>query len=726
MRILKHTKKNNNIDKIKYDFYVFDTETTCLEPQPKNFVFGCLYGYNTRKYFYTVEDFIKEFSNKKYKDKYIFAHNAEFDLLTIFGNVFTKVDNAAIFNGKFICAKYKDLLFADSMNIYPTSVYSLGHLIGLPKLENEKAKQGRLTKKNITEEDKKYCMRDCEIVYKALLRIFEMTGVIKATLPSLAMYDFRRYYMEEDIPFKELVDEFYESYYGGRCEAFFIGKTDANVYDINSMYPKAMSQVRLPNVKTLLKTSMCDILFLEHCLKFYEGMAKVTVQHASTFFGYLPCRMKINGNIKLVFPVGEFTTTVNFNELRFAIDAGVVVVKKVHYVIYGNPVKSIFEEYIADNYAKRKQAEDSLEKLIYKNKMNSLYGRFAMRMKLLTTYYEMIPYQKIEELKEAAKYCDIKLFNATRADCFLVTENEKSQNSYYSIPAIASYITSEARVMLLKNLLANENNGMVYCDTDSIFLSGSFTGKVDDDLGSFKKENKKIIEVCGLKNYKYIDGEGKTHIVIKGISKGSIKKTTARCGEEIYESQKYYKTKASLRQGHEAGSGYTMVKHVSNNYDKREVLSDGNTRCLISKNDFLINATTFIRPKSDYFRKRAEQKRFRYEPQDIREAVMMFFVTGGKVWTEDLKSHVTGSSANELKSYFGLYSKDGIHMDVFCETVPDAFYTDRIIDVFQDVLLSYNTTTKMREELEKRKIELEEKQKKQIVEYEFEYEDVPF
>jgi hypothetical protein len=723
MRRLPCSKQITNVSKLKYKFFVFDTETTCLEPLPKNFVFGCLYGYCSRKTFYSVEEFKKEFERPFYKDKYMFAHNAEFDLLTIFGNVFTQVDTSAIFNGKFISAQYKELMFCDSMNIYPTSVAKLGDLIGLPKLENDKAKDGKLKKSNINAHDIEYCMRDCEIVYKALLRIFEMTQVIKPTLPSLAMYDFRHNYIEDDVCFSELCDEFFESYYGGRTEAFYIGKTNSKVYDINSMYAKAMSSVILPDIKRLHKATRCDINYLEHCLNFYEGMAKVTVEHKETFFGYLPCRMTINHTQKLVFPVGEFTTTVNFNELRFAINQGVVKIKKVFYVIWGNPIENIFKEYVYTNFALRKKSNNELEKTIYKLKMNSLYGRFAMRIKMTTTYYEMIPYNKITKLKEDGKYYDLKLFSAVRADCFLITENEKQKNSFFSIPAISSYITSEARLMLLKNLLANENNKVVYCDTDSIFLNDNFVGKVSDKLGDFKLEDKIVTSIKGLKNYIYYDIDGKENVIIKGVSRGSIKTKETQSGETTYKSQRYLKTKASLRQNKEAGTAYTMVKTIRNNYDKREILDDGNTKPLICRNDILINATTFIRPKTNKLLER-QKNYLRYEPQNVKEAVMLFFVNGGKIYTKDLIDHVTGRSKEELKSYKGLHDMDGIHMDVFCEIIEDHFYTDRIIDVFQDVLLSFNKAEEMRNYLTSKVAELPALSE-EMKNYDFEY-DTPF
>ena len=723
MRRLRHSKQINNISKIKYNFFVIDTETTCLEPTPKNFVFGCLYGYCKKKIFYNVEDFRKELKKPTYKNKFIFAHNAEFDLLTIFGNIFVNVDNSAIFNGKFISAQYGETTFCDSMNIYPTSVATLGELVGLPKLDNDKTKNGKLRKSNITNEDIEYCFRDCEIVYDALLKIFEISEIIRPTLPSLAMYDFRHNYINEDIQFSEICDDFFESYYGGRTEAFYIGKTNAKVYDVNSLYPKAMSTVVLPDIKRLHKTEKCNVSFLECMIKSHEGMAKITVEHSDTFFGYLPCRMKINNTTKLVFPVGEFTTTVNFNELRFALEAGVVKIKKVFYVVWGNRIPNIFREYVYTNYTLRKKATNELEKTIYKLKMNSLYGRFAMRMKMTTTYCEMIPFKRIGEIKDAGKYCELKLFNAVRADCYLITESEKFKNSFFSIPTISSYITSEARIYLLKTLIENEKNNVVYCDTDSIFLQGDFIGNVTDQLGDFKQENKIVTTVKGLKNYIYNDKEGKQTVVIKGVSRGSIKTKETQSGETTYESQRYYKTKASLRQNKETGIAYTMVKTIRNNYDKREILNDGTTKPLFCKNDKLINATTFIKPKTTKLIEK-RNKAFRYEPETIRDAVLMFFINGGKVWTNDLVGHVTGNNKNELKKYKGLHSTDGYHMDVFCETISEYLYTDRIIDVFQDVLLTFNKAEDMKNYL-LLKIEEEQTHKPKFTEYEFES-DVPF
>jgi hypothetical protein len=574
MRRLRCSKQKMNIDRIKYDFYVFDVETTKLEPMAKNFVFGVIYGFNYSKVIYSIEDFIKEFESDRFKNKYLYAHNAEFDLMTIFGNIITEIDNEAIFNNKFISAKYKELIFADSMNIYPASVAAIGELLGIPKLENVKVSGEKLTKNNIDLDDIKYCKRDCKIVYYALLRIFETIGAIKLTLPSLAMFYFRNKYMPEDIFFSELVDEFFDSYYGGRTEAFKIGAIqNGKVFDINSLYPFAMITTKFPDVKRLKKTVNIDVKYLLYLIKNYEGMAKVKVHHKEHYFGFLPVRMLLNKSEKLVFPVGTFESTLNFNELRFALKHGVIEILSVEYAIYAAPMKNPFIEFINDLYEKRKNATNEIDKNIFKLLMNSLYGRFGMKLKYATAYHHEIPVQIIRELQNENKYYELQTFNEERTDCYLITENEKHLNGWFSIPCFSSYITSEARIILLKGLLNNENNSVVYCDTDSIFIEHDFVGVVTSNLGDFKEEKKTIIEVSGLKNYKYIDETGKERIVIKGISRNATKE-----GEGKYSIPKYYKTKQSLRQDKEAGESFIMHKELKHKYDKRIILNNGNTK----------------------------------------------------------------------------------------------------------------------------------------------------
>jgi len=578
MRILKpvRQKKSVNIERLKNDFFVFDTETTKLEPQPKNFVFGVIYGHNFVKVIHSVKDFRNEFQKKKYKKKYIFAHNAEFDLMVIYGNIYQKVDSKAIFNGKFITATKDEVKFCDSMNIYPSSVAAIGEIVGLKKLDNDKVKGQKLRKNNITQLDIDYCIRDCEIVYNALLDIFENVGAVKMTIGSLSMFDFRNRFLTKEIFFNELVDEFFDSYYGGRTEAFKLGSVHCKVYDINSLYPCVMENIIFPDVRTLKKETLINIDYLEYLLKRFEGLAKVKVRHKDTYFGFLPFRDE-----KLLFPVGEFETTVNFNELRFALKHKAIEILSCEYVVYSNPVESPFKDFVNYYYNIRLQNPKGLINLRSKLIPNNLYGKFAQRIKNQTEYFDFIPYEIIQELEKTNKYFELKMFNQNRDDCFLITENDKFKNSFFAIPTFSSYITSEARIILLQGLLDNQKNSVCYCDTDSVFLEKPFKGNVGKLLGQFKEETKEVIEIRGLKNYVYIEKQPldsqmfyfDVKETIKGVNKNSVK-----IAENIYINTQYFKTKESLRQSKEAGSKKQVTKELKQVYDKRIILNDNNTK----------------------------------------------------------------------------------------------------------------------------------------------------
>ena len=592
MRVLPKIKKPKNINNLQKKFFVFDTETTKLEPNPKNFVFGVVYGWNFKKVIYTIKDFKLEFSKRKYKGCYMFAHNAEFDLSTIYGNIYQNLDSCAIFNGRFIMAKLPNgLTFADSFNIFPSSVAKIGELIGESKLNNKKVKSAKLRKNNITKEDIEYCTIDCKIVYDALTKMFETIGAIKITISSCAMYSYRSSYLKNDVYFSELVDEFYNSYYGGRTEAFKIGKVNSYVYDINSLYPYSMVNCVFPDIKNLKKVSKIDVNYLLFLIKRFEGMAKITVNHKETYFGFLPYK-----TTKLLFPIGIFETTVNFNELRFALKHEIIEILNVEYAVFGNPIESPFIDFILTNYNLRKNTNDALDSLIYKLKMNSLYGRFAMRKKFKTEYHNLIPFEIINELQKTEQFYKLHLFNQERNDCFLTTENEKFKNSFFSIPTYSSYITSHARITLLENLLKNEKNRVVYCDTDSIFLEKKFKGNTGKELGQFKKENKKVVEVNGLKNYKYFDINFSLDLnrkickftkpykfiikyTLKGVSKNSI-----QINENTFKTVQYYKTKESLRQSKETGTKKVVIKTLTHEYDKRIILENGNTKPILLTN----------------------------------------------------------------------------------------------------------------------------------------------
>lgn len=558
------------------NFYVFDTETRIwnknktkfkysLRGRPENFAFGCIYGYNFTKVIHTIEEFKEEFKHERYHQNYLFAHNAEYDLNVLFSNIYV-VDPGAIFNGRFIAARFGDAKFADSFNIYKYAAHKIGEFLGKPKLDLRLDKW----RKEISSEDINYCIRDCEIIWDALFEIFNEVGDIKITQASLSMTYFRRYYQQYNISYNDHVKVFWSSYYGGRTEAFKIGNTHASVFDIKSSYPYAMVESKFPNPKYFRKLVGISPECAMRYIRAYEGCATIKVRHKDVTYGYLP--FKSEG--KLIFPVGVFEGTWNFNELRFALDHGVIEILEVKDLVYSEPMDSPFVDYINDQFDKRAVATSAIEVEWRKIFMNCLYGKFAQRIREEWKYIHSMTnqYDEIRDAIDKKIFIKVLPFNEERDDCFLVTKSMLEKTTSYSIPSFASYITSFGRIHLLKQLLMWEKYRPVYCDTDSVFCEIEPPCESTKKLGSWNKEDKIVTKVNGLKNYTYIkDSELKRRL--KGVPMKAVE-----VSPNMYEYDTLVKTKEALRRGLEPGINIKRTKVISNKYDKRIVGPDGWTK----------------------------------------------------------------------------------------------------------------------------------------------------
>lgn len=577
--------------RILTDFYVFDTETGerfkdgsiqwHLNGRPESFQFGVIYGHNFSKVIHSVEDFKKELLDPRYKGKKVFAHNAEYDLNTIYGNIYS-FDPTAIFNGKFICATNGNCIFADSSNIFgKIKLAQVGKMLGIekPGLGDDTL----FSPYGIGASEINRCTVDCEIVYEGLIQIFQAAGDIKITQAALSMTYYRRFHQPFNIDYNENTTYFFDSYYGGRTEAFKLGSTFASVIDVNSMYPYAMRTIDFPNPKLFKNEINPNLKYvLNQILPNYEGLIYATVNHKDEPYGYLPYKScdKQTGK-KLLFPVGRFSGCWNFNEIRFAMERGVIEIEKITRVVYAPRMETPFKQFVDVLYAERLQADlkgNEFEKYRVKIFMNSLYGKFAQRIDEESIYLDDInkQYEYIRECQANGSFKKLVMFNKERNDAFLILKSARSFTISYSIPSFASYITSFCRVLLLEKMLELHTRKVVYCDTDSIFFEVNDGIESDSALGAWKVEDKVITEIHGLKNYKYIDlKKDKTKIIhrIKGIP---VKAELV--APNTFEYTNLLKTKESLRRKMEPGVLIKRIKKISGEYTKREVLENGETK----------------------------------------------------------------------------------------------------------------------------------------------------
>ncbi len=561
----------------KNNFCVIDIETRGLSARPESFVFGCVYAENYRKVFYDREEMKKFLCSHNNPFKYIYAHNAEFDFTILFDNIIKFLDNASLFVGStYIQSKYNDKIFANSLPILKSSVKQLGKNLGIEKLELDNKFIEGDKKIIVTEKDIEYCYRDCEIVFIFLEKVFGHTKKQKPTIASCAMEIFKKEFLVRPLNRNPLNETFRNSYYGGRVECFRFGEIK-NIfkYDINSLYPYVCTNMYFPDFNKLKegKNKNKDY-FQKTVLQNYEGSVFVTVEHKNSFVGCLP----FVRNKEIIFPVGIFSGWYNFNELRYAISTGLVKILNVKEYVYAP--KIIFtelKEYMLHFY-KSKETSEGAEKLIFKFLLNGLTGKFAQKQYGQKIYFEHFKDAIIYERQLDKKYFKTVWhhFSQEREDVFLeiFSEYKKDKKATWNLPTVSSYITSQARIVMLPFFLHYQKN-LCYTDTDSLVLTRPLDKKYINEnmLGFFKKEHDTEINILGNKHYEtIINGEKSVHI--KGVGRNYTQNGTE------FKFSRMIRSKEGLRQDLKSGTFIEVVKNLTKKYTKRELINKVQTKTI--------------------------------------------------------------------------------------------------------------------------------------------------
>lgn len=556
-------------------FYVFDTETGkvfsngkieySFGARPEKLLFGVVYSENYCKVLLRPEDFKKEFMHARYRNKIVYAHNAEYDLTAVFDNIYT-FDPEAIFNGKFICMTNGNCTFADSYNLLQGSVKEIGKMLGLNKEQLGDA--NRVSHIDNLKSDVHYCRRDCEIVYNALVKLFE-NNEPALTIGSLALKLFRRNFLKEAIKIHPFSDEFFKAYYGGRTEAFYIGKCDAEVFDINSAYPYAGVKAKFIDPCNLLKTKDANEIELILNDPQYEGMITATIFYPDVHIPILPVR----GDGKLIFPTGKFSGAWTLIEFRYAISTHKIKILGLGFCIYSKGIESPIKEFMLHYYKERQKSNDLLHRYNTKLFMNNLTGKFAQQKKTKCVYVEHD--RDIAKTMKRLKIKDCEIVEVNKG--YFIQYETALSIPHHSIAPWAAQITAFTRVHLHK-FMNQKPKAILYCDTDSIFAQKFKPMGIGTALGQWKKEDYNITRIRGPKDYEMNDGKRK----LKGVTKNAHE-----ISDNIFEFMRMIKTKESfnLKSGIPAGTFVKHTKVISGIYTKRKLKKDGTTNPLKLKDE---------------------------------------------------------------------------------------------------------------------------------------------
>lgn len=408
----------------------------------------------------------------------IFAHNGgKFD----FHFMFKYLDNPVkIINSRIVSASVFHHTVRDSFSIIP---------VPLRDYEKETFDYGKM-EKNVREKNKSqilhYLHSDCVHLYTICSAFVDRFGP-KLTVGSTAIaelkkrHKFKRMTAETDAQFRPY-------YYGGRVECFESGIIPGpwKVYDVNSMYPKAMRDFNHP----------CNGAF-SHGTTIPTNDETYFIHFKGFNHGALPTHTPEGLNFNV--PYGEFFACSH--EMKVAAKYGLVEIEEI-YSVYTALEHIRFETFVDDFYSEKlasKLAGDKLSEMFSKFMLNSGAGKFGQNPENFEDYQLVRePGRDIELMQEGynikQEYPEFEIW---------AKPSEIFDHSYYDV-SIAASITSAARSMLLEGIQNAERP--IYCDTDSLICKSLNAEISSKTLGAWKDEGTAATAaIAGKKLYTLYD-----------------------------------------------------------------------------------------------------------------------------------------------------------------------------------------------------------------------------
>lgn len=521
-----------------------------------------IYGYT----FLEIEEKLKELS-KKYT-LHIYIHNAEFDFRKMEG-LFAKGNvnwnKSFIINGRIAVLNTNYATYHDSWRLLPTALKKLSKDFDVEhgKLELWDAVQEKYTNQYIDAVDfldrcdiddelyLQYLGYDVISLYEILQKIIDISGlqlkdfVKRISTASLSRFLFKNGYKGKEFKQPLYTRTDYEmlcsynykddleteafliaSYCGGRTEVFkpFLNHNGYH-YDVNSLYPYVMDKYEFPIGKPLYyNKGETAKEFFENWMENHTGLGFI---HAQVYIPKqhippLPCKMG-----KLVFPCGHVYGVWTYAELEYAVKECGVIIEEYFAVCHYNNTYPVFRNFIQCFYQLKEQAT------IDKNESLRSFAKLIMNVGYGYTGMSRDKTQ-LKDISELPRYQG-EVLNINEDMGFI--EIPSDIKSEYIQVQVASYVTSYARLVLLKALRkANENGEVYYCDTDSIVTDQPLDPALvhESHLGYWDCESKPL-KALFLRPKVYAEVlEDKTNVKFKGVSKDTQSELNFEDYEHLY------------------------------------------------------------------------------------------------------------------------------------------------------------------------------------------------
>nr|WVH37974.1 DNA polymerase [Fomes fomentarius] len=414
----------------------------------------------------------------------------------------------------------KIITFKDSLRIFPVKLNELCNIFNIKGKTNDyKIEYNSLDLFNnsqLLREFKSYAIQDSKCLYKALLIAqneyiskynVDITSIV--SIPSLAFKIFRLNYLKVNIPILSKMNDrlIRRSYFGGATDIYNCYGENLHYYDVNSLYPLAMSKPMPLNL--VQNYNSANNINLD---KFF-GFLEVNIEcPLSVLRPVLPYRFEG----KTIFPKGIFTGVYFSEELKAVLPLGYKILR-IHSAKEFDKA-DLFTAYVNEMYHQKMNSTGS-QRWISKLLLNSLYGIFGRKQEII----ESVTINKSDIHKYICTNIIKSVINIDDNKCTLLIIknidpqliNELNINMCINIKSfetlinsnvgIASAITSYARIHMIPYKI---NPNTLYTDTDSIFttealpndLIGKELGLMKDELSGLRIKQAYFL---GIKQYGY-------------------------------------------------------------------------------------------------------------------------------------------------------------------------------------------------------------------------------
>lgn len=503
---------------------------------------------------------------------YIFCHNTSFDLPVC--DVFRQLSDhgftlrSAIIDAPPTILRYsngsKSIVILDTLNIWRMPLKFLGEAIGLSKLDMP-------DNNDLGIDWEQYARRDVEIIMAACLNWFEYLqandmGGFAPTLASQSMLVFRHKYMSHKIFIDNnprALNLTRSGYYGGRVEAFFIGKYTGKFFalDVNSMYPAVMQRNYFPS-KLIAATQYATKQDIDIWLRQYSLCARVLLRTDRPF---APVRTKH----KLIFPTGTFECILSTPELRYAIrHAEILAVNEV--AVYEQ--EPLFREFVDEaqrGKSEAKRAGDTVREFHIKKLANSFYGKWG-QSGIKWMEEEWITDPSCKQWIELDLETGQRIMHRQLGGLHQIKQNEGESRD--SFPAIAAHVTAYARMDLWRIIETAGHRNTFYCDTDCVVVNEAGRNKLLSELDDYALGALKVageyqdIEIWGSKDYRF---------GLKAKTKG-VRKDAYWLSEHRVQQEQWSGLRGLVGAGlADAPRTKKIFKNLKRQYDKGLVQLDG-------------------------------------------------------------------------------------------------------------------------------------------------------